>query len=185
MQSPSGDLSRDSSFGEELVPAARAIAAAEAVREADGAARAASAAAGATSSALATRRPPPLQHVGSGSSDMLTLTPTPLPTPGPKRQKQQQQQGGAESAASTSGGSGAGSMWGMFAALLPALRSPGGSAIIATTAEAAGEPELRRRLLAHRIPSFTSSREPSPVTPYSTRRRGGLGDLPEQPRRWV
>ena len=188
MQSPSGDLSRDSSFGEELVPAARAIAAAEAVREVDGATSAAGTAAVAGSSTLASRRPPPLQHVGSGSSDALTLTPTPLTTPGPRGRQQQQGDGATPAAAEASSttGSGPAGMWGMFAALLPALRSPGGSAITAAAAEGS-EPDLllRRSLLAHRIPSFTSSREPSPVTPYSARRRGGLGDLPEQPRRWA
>lgn len=181
MQSPSGDLSRDSSFGEELVPAARSIAAAEAVRQVDAAAGAA-----AGGSALASRRPPPLQHVGSGSSDALSLTPTPLATPGPQRQPQPQGgTAGAAPAGSCTASSGAASVWGVFATFLPTLRSPGGS--VAPTPAADGpEPELRRRrsLLAHRIPSFTSSREPSPVTPYSARRRGGLGDLPEQPRRW-
>ena len=172
MQSPAGDLSRDSSFGEELVPAARAKAAADAVRQVD-----LTAAAAATASpALAAHRPPPLRHVGSDGSDALTLTPTPRLTPGPQR--------AAIAAAGADGGAPAGlaGVWAMFAALLPTLRSPVGGG----EDQPDGQPELRRRrsLLAHRIPSFTSSREPSPVTPYSARRRGGLGDLPERPHRW-
>ena len=154
MQSPGGTLSRDSSYGDEVVPAARAKAAADAVRE-----RELATAAGASPA--------------SGALPLLS----------PVAPAQPQQQPDAEAQASGSSGTAntLAGLSGLLAALLPAAaRSGVGGG--GEQAPAAGEqtpPRRRRSLLAHRIPSF-SSRDASPATPASARRRGGLMDLPER-----
>lgn len=160
MQSPSGLLSRDSSYGTEVVPAARAKAAADAVLEVDGE-----------------------QGVPRLLFDSLTAAsscPQPQASVGPRAADQLP---GAASAARGMAGFAA-----LLAAVLPGRRGVDGSdesSVSAMLLQHQGRSRLRRLSSSGSSGSMESGGS-SPRTPASARLRGGLTDLPERlTSRWV